>query len=130
MEHLAIWAGDLEALKEFYVTHFGLQASEKYHNPRKNFSSYFLAFPGGGSRLELMQMPGITHLQETANSFYGLAHFAISVGDRQAVDRKTEELRRLGITIAGEPRQTGDGYYESIVLDPEGNHVELVAAPD
>jgi lactoylglutathione lyase len=23
------------------------------------------------------------------------------------------------------PRRTGDGYYESVVLDPEGNRLEL-----
>ena len=26
------------------------------------------------------------------------------------------------------PRETGDGYYEATVLDPEGNRVELVAS--
>ncbi|MCG8321263.1 MAG: hypothetical protein MI921_17300 [Cytophagales bacterium] len=27
----------------------------------------------------------------------------------------------------GEPRRTGDGYYESIILDPEGSRIETVA---
>jgi lactoylglutathione lyase len=26
------------------------------------------------------------------------------------------------------PRRTGDGYYESVVLDPDGNRLELTAA--
>jgi lactoylglutathione lyase len=30
-----------------------------------------------------------------------------------------------GIQVIGEPRTTGDGYYESVVLDPEGNRVEI-----
>jgi lactoylglutathione lyase len=30
-----------------------------------------------------------------------------------------------GIQVIGEPRTTGDGYYESVVLDPEGNRVEV-----
>ena len=25
------------------------------------------------------------------------------------------------------PRRTGDGYYEAVLLDPEGNRVEIVA---
>jgi lactoylglutathione lyase len=26
------------------------------------------------------------------------------------------------------PRRTGDGYYESVVLDPDGNRVEIAAS--
>ena len=33
------------------------------------------------------------------------------------------------ICVSG-PRQTGDGYYESVVLDPEGNQLELCACAD
>jgi lactoylglutathione lyase len=29
--------------------------------------------------------------------------------------------------VQGEPRRTGDGYYESVVLDPDGNVVEIAA---
>ena len=27
--------------------------------------------------------------------------------------------------IAGGPRRTGDGYYESVVFDPDGNRIEI-----
>ena len=57
----------------------------------------------------------------------GLAHFAISAGGRENVDVLTERLRRDGYRILGEPRTTGDGYYESAVSDPEGNRVEITA---
>ncbi|MEM1258249.1 MAG: VOC family protein, partial [Bacteroidota bacterium] len=33
--------------------------------------------------------------------------------------------RKDGYTVLGEPRTTGDGYYESVVLDPEGNRLEI-----
>ena len=55
----------------------------------------------------------------------GLAHFAVSVGSKEKVDQLTEELRQAGFAVTGEPRTTGDGYYESVVLDPEGNRVEI-----
>ena len=32
-----------------------------------------------------------------------------------------------GLAVPGAPRRTGDGYYECVVLDPEGNRVEIVA---
>lgn len=122
VEHVALWAKDLEAMKLFYCTYFNAIASEKYVNRQKEFSSYFLSFESG-ARLEIMHRPGI----ESSLSFeaYGLAHLAISTGARVNVDRLTEKLMAGGYTIAGEPRVTGDGYYESVVLDPEGNRIEI-----
>lgn len=60
-------------------------------------------------------------------SVMGLAHFCLEVGDEDAVLSLTEKLRSDGYTIASEPRRTGDGYFESAVLDPEGNYVEMSA---
>jgi lactoylglutathione lyase len=125
IEHLAIWCKDLEKLKQFYVTYFSARPNDKYHNPTKNFSSYFLSFDDG-CRLELMQMPGIPDSANDAyKQFKGLVHFAISVGDKSVVDSLTDRLRKDGFEIIGEPRTTGDGYYESVVLDPEGNRIEI-----
>jgi len=41
------------------------------------------------------------------------------------VNCNTERLRKDGFTIVSEPRTTGDGYYESVVLDPDGNQIEI-----
>ena len=50
---------------------------------------------------------------------------SISVGSKEMVDELTGKIRQDGNTVTGEPRTTGDGYYESVVLDPEGNYVEI-----
>ncbi|MBO0932160.1 VOC family protein [Fibrella aquatilis] len=127
IEHLAIWVRDLERMRTFYETYFGATANEKYVNAIKGFSSYFLSFPQGGARLELMQMPGIPDTKNDALAqFSGLIHFAISVGDEATVDALTNRLRADGLPVVGEPRRTGDGYYESVILDPEGNRVEVM----
>ena len=55
----------------------------------------------------------------------GLAHFSFSVGSKEAVLELTEQLRKDGFVIESEPRTTGDGYFESAILDPEGNIVEI-----
>jgi lactoylglutathione lyase len=34
--------------------------------------------------------------------------------------------RQLAIVVSP-PRVTGDGYFESVLLDPEGNRIELTA---
>jgi lactoylglutathione lyase len=126
IEHIALWVDDLERTKDFYVKYFNLAHNEKYTNS-KQFESYFLTFGGRDTRIELMRMPGIMPNNGHNNRTTGLAHFAITVGDVNAVNELTERLRADGYTIAGEPRRTGDGYYESIVLDPEGNWIELTA---
>lgn len=124
IEHLAIWVSDLEPMKAFYQKYFDLQANEKYFNPKKEFSSYFLSF-AHGARIELMHRPDIAGILTKAHPKLGLAHFAISVGSKQNVDSLTERIRKDGYTLVGAPRTTGDGYYESIISDPEGNLIEI-----
>ncbi len=55
----------------------------------------------------------------------GFAHLSFSVGSKEEVDRLTQQMSCDGIQVVGQPRTTGDGYYESVVLDPEGNRVEI-----
>lgn len=124
IEHLAIWVRDLEGCKQFYETYFHARAGEKYTNLTKNFSSYFLSFDSG-ARLELMHKPDIAAMPQDALSRRGIIHFAISVGSEEEVNALTARLQRDGHAVVGQPRRTGDGYYESIVLDPEGNQIEI-----
>ena len=124
IEHLAIWTKDIEKMKTFYLEFFEVSANEKYFNPTKNFSSYFLSFPSG-TRLELMHRPEISKQLEGLEQNLGLAHFAIALVSKQKVDDLTHTLRMKGYSIFGEPRTTGDGYYESVIADPEGNQIEL-----
>ncbi|MEL6718482.1 MAG: VOC family protein [Bacteroidota bacterium] len=123
IEHLAIWVKDLEAMKCFYEQYFQAKAGTLYHNPKKNFTSYFLSFEKG-CRLELMHKPEILNNQNE-DQYIGIIHFAISVGSKEKVDNLTEALRQAKFPVIGEPRTTGDGYYESVVLDPEGNRIEI-----
>lgn len=127
IEHLAIWADDLEKMREFYLKYFDMTSNEKYINEKKGFASYFLSFGEGKARLEIMNRMDIHEEPEKRGFSKGIAHFAISVGGKEAVDQLTERLRNDHYTIESEPRTTGDGYYESVVLDPEGNYVEISA---
>jgi len=127
IDHLAIWVDDIEKMRQFYLTYFDTVSGEKYVNPNKNYTSYFLSFAEGGSRIELMHRPDITDVSGKRGFSKGMAHFAISAGSKQAVDELTERIRSDGYTVASETRTTGDGYYESAVLDPEGNYVEIFA---
>ena len=169
IEHVAIWANDIDKVCEFYRKYFGGVVQPLYHNPTKQFTSRFVTFESG-ARLEVMHRPDINVgtlteskpdlacvSRETQPRFpsknelahfyletegcrpmakpeaqqseiaerFGFAHLSFSVGSKEDVDRLTQKMSDEGISIVGEPRTTGDGYYESVVLDPEGNRIEI-----
>ena len=124
IEHIAIWTTDLERLKDFYQTYFGAQANDKYVNPNKGFESYFLRFTSG-ARLELMSRPDVEANNAAPMHPVGLTHLAFSVGGKDRVDDLTEKLRQAGYSVISEARTTGDGYYESVIADPDGNLIEI-----
>ena len=125
IEHIAIWTHDLERLRQFYETYFDGRANAKYVNPRKQFESYFLTF-ADGARLGIDAMPDVPPTKnDVEQQFTGYIHLAFSAGSREAVDALTERLGHDGYRILDGPRTTGDGYYESVVLDPDGNRIEI-----
>jgi lactoylglutathione lyase len=127
IDHLAIWTYNLEGLRNFYMHYFDASSSEIYYNHSKEFRSYFLTFDGD-CRLEIMEMPNIAKSKNIPEKNYtGLTHFAIQAGSKVEVNRLTELIRSDGFKVVSEPRTTGDGYYESAILDPDGNRVEIMA---
>ena len=127
VDHIAIWTANLEGLKNFYTHYFDASASGIYYNHSKEFSSYFLNFDGE-CRVEIMEMPGIPKSKNDAlKQFSGLIHFAIKVGSKAEVEKITEVIRNDGFRVISEPCTIGDGYYESVILDPDGNRIEILA---
>lgn len=123
--HIAIWTNNLENLKNFYLKYFNGKSNEKYRNLKKGFESYFISFDDG-AKLELMSKVDIyEEKNKITKEYLGICHFAISVGSKEMVKKLTEILRRDGYVVIGEPRTTGDGFYESVVLDPEKNRIEI-----
>lgn len=125
IEHIAIWVTDIENIREFYMKYFKVTSSEKYVNFKKGYTSYFLSFEDGKSRIELMNIAEILPAPIDREKMRGLAHIAISVGGEEAVNTLTENLRQDGYLVMSNPRITGDGYYESVISDPEGNVIEV-----
>lgn len=123
LHHVALWVADLERARAFYADVLGGRAGEPYHNARTGFRSYFVSY-GPGARVELMSRADVGAADPSV-PVLGFAHVALSVGSRAAVDACIAALERAGVAVASRPRQTGDGYYEAVVLDPEGNRVEI-----
>lgn len=127
IDHLALWTNDIERCKQFYVTYFGATAGAPYVNAKKGFESCFLSF-ADGARIEVMKTTTLQPVAiEPGAQRMGLTHFAVSLGSEQSVDALTGRLKSDGYPVLDGPRRTGDGYYESVVLDPDGNRIELTA---
>ena len=99
IEHAASWVSDLERACSFYERWFKATKVPKYSSTKR-------PFPG--------EVPRV-------------AHIAISVGSREAVDCLIEEMRAAGVPIVSGPRLTGDGYYEAVIIDSEGILVEITS---
>lgn len=123
IEHIAMYVNDLEKTRDFFIKYFGAVSNDGYHNKNTDFRSYFLTFEDG-ARLEIMNKPGQQDMEKPL-ARTGYAHIAFSVGNREQVEELTEALKADGFEVISGPRTTGDGYYESCVIDLEGNQIEI-----
>ena len=124
IDHIALYCMDLEGMKEFFIRYFHGVSNEMYHNPKTGLKTYILSFVDSGARLELMTRPEV--VDENANIYrQGFIHLSFAVGSKEKVDCLTKLLNEDGYQVLSGPRITGDGYYESCILGPEGILIEL-----
>ncbi|WP_455715402.1 VOC family protein [Anaerosporobacter sp.] len=121
--HIAMYVNNLEYTKNFFTKYFGAIPNEGYHNKNTDFRSYFLSFDDG-AQLEIMNKPNMSD-EEKSLTRTGFAHIAFSVGSKEKVDELTAKLEQDGYEVISGPRTTGDGYYESCILGPENNQIEI-----
>ena len=95
-----------------------------YHNPKTGLKTYFLEF-NNGCRVEIMTKENLNDIRKETNNT-GYIHIAFSVGSKDEVDELTKRIENDGYKVISQPRTTGDGYYESCVVDPENNQIEIV----
>ena len=123
--HIALWTRQLEQQARFWVSFFDGEINEKYcSQTNPGFESFFVKI-GDNIAIELMTTPGLVALTAD-NNHTGWVHLAISVGGAENVDRLAKRADAQGILVSP-PRTTGDGYYEAVLKDPDGNLIEIVA---
>ncbi|TFE42248.1 glyoxalase/bleomycin resistance/extradiol dioxygenase family protein [Paraburkholderia dipogonis] len=121
--HVALWTNDLDRASDFYRDMFGAEIGETYKSERtQGFSSRFARLPEGPA-IEIMHLPRLApHSVDGPRA--GWAHIAISLGTEDAVIALARRMESDGALVSG-PRWTGDGYFEAVVSDPDGNFVEV-----
>ena len=124
IDHAALFCRDLEQMRQFFIEYFDARSNEQYHNPRTGLRTYILSFTEGSTRLELMLRPDVQDADPSQPAI-GYVHLSFAVGSRKGVDLLTRRLAADGYTVTSGPRTTGDGYYESSILGPEGIQIEL-----
>ena len=124
IDHVALFCRDLEQMRQFFIDYFDARSNEQYHNPRTGLRTYILSFTEGSTRLELMLRPDVQDADPSQPAI-GYVHLSFAVGSKKGVDLLTRRLAADGYTVTSGPRTTGDGYYESSILGPEGIQIEL-----
>src|ERR1700683_1928220 len=125
VDHIALWTRDLDRCKRFFCRDATEGAA--CGNAKKGFESCFLTF-GDGARIEAMKTTAfVPEICAPGAQRTGPTPLDISVGAERLVDELTQPIREDGHQVLDGPRRTGDGYYESMVLDPNGNRIEVTA---
>ncbi|MDK1387444.1 VOC family protein [Sinorhizobium sp. 8-89] len=122
--HIALWTTDIDRLAAFWAELFGAEAGEIYESRRRpGFRSRFLTLRSGPS-IEVMEGPWLAPHDAATVERAGYAHVALSLGSGEAVDDMAERADGKGMLVS-KPRWTGDGFYEAVIRDPDGNLIEI-----
>lgn len=121
--HVALWTRDVDRLTAFYARLFGAAVGERYESRRRpGFVSRFLTLSEGAT-IEIMQAPWLEYDRNSLET-PGYAHIAIALGSREAVDCFAK-IAETGGFLKSPARQTGDGFYEAVLTDPDDNLIEI-----
>ncbi len=120
---ISIYVHDVERMKDFYMKYFDAELDDTYENFQKGTKYTFLKFDEG-SRIALVTAPDVQERTQ-GGRVRGISHFAISLPNALMVRMVTSRLMDDGYQVVNGVRYTGYGKYESRVLDPEGNEIEL-----
>jgi glyoxylase I family protein len=115
IEHFALFASDLEALRTFYSETFGM--SVLVDNSKAPVRGYFLA-DGAGGVLEIIERPPNT---PAPNTRYG-CHAAFLVDD---YDATRASLAAKGYEFESDTEIDGPEFRTAFFNDPAGNRCQI-----
>ena len=121
IEHVALATDDVERARDFYRL-LGAAASPPSTDPDTGLRSCVLDFCG--VRLELHERPPSS--RGSTEDGQSLLRLGFVLGSADAVDEVSGVIAEAGHRVLEPPHRSGElGRYESVVLDPDGNRLEL-----
>jgi predicted enzyme related to lactoylglutathione lyase len=112
-----VFVSDLETLPDFYMSIFGFTEIDAMRNP------VFRGVATGRTNLGFMApaVYGVLNLNDYVESEGVRFLLNIDVDDVAEVNRLTDVAIKQGATLAKAPGLTTYGWYQSALVDPEGN---------
>ena len=120
LHHIGFWTKDIEKQIAFYQKYFDGQVLFRHQSG--DFCSAFVRICGSVN-LELMTRSALN--ERVPEERVGYSHFSIEVDSKEEVDRLTDLFIADNVTLEKNKEQYDDGFYESAVIDPDGNLVEI-----
>ena len=120
LHHIAFWTKDMETLVAFYEKHF--DGKVLFRHQAGDFRCTFIKICSAIT-LELMTRSGIPDSE--ASEPVGYSHFSVEVESKEEVNRLTAYFIANQVPLQKVKEQYEDGFYESSVLDPDGNCIEI-----
>ena len=120
MAHLSyvnVFAADIVALSGFYMEVFGFPEVETIRSPIFRGIDAGTCCIGFNAHDAYALLKLDDHRETSGVKFL----LNIDVDDAQSVDRITERATGLGATLIKAPYKTYYNWYQSVLLDPEGN---------
>jgi lactoylglutathione lyase len=123
IERIALATNDLESLCDFYRRLGGI-ASPLPTGSEDDLHACALDFCG--IRLEVFERPHNRGEAAEEGMSPRLLHLGFALGSADAVDELSRALAANGYRVLEPPHRTREtGRYKSVVLDPDGNRLEL-----
>ena len=123
LDHIALATKDVEGLRDFYQQLRGV-ASAPCTDADTGLHTCVLDFCG--VRLELLERRGDGEPHDGDARSSALLHLGFALGSADAVDELSRAIAAAGYRVLQPPHRVEPlGPYQAIVLDPDGNLVEL-----
>jgi lactoylglutathione lyase len=124
LNSVRVVAKDAEALGQFYAAAFGLKETNRLTLP-DNGVELFLNFGDSAEAARANSSPSVVIMQTREGpGADAVMHVIFTVSDAAATARA---VKAAGGTVEREPTPFGNtGIVIGFVIDPEGNHIELI----
>lgn len=123
IEHIALATNDIERLRDFYLQlgAIALPPSTDLDSGRRSCVLDFC-----GVRLELLERSDRGDDSVGEERSRGLLYLGFALESADAVDELSGTIAAAGHRVLESPHRTGvRGRYQSVVVDPDGNHLKL-----